>query len=79
MMKVIVLSHNDVDLKSRYYQDRVKIAVDGKVVFDVYDGEPEDNNLCRNFNDVLTIPSLMRQAYEAGRKGEELEFEDGYL
>lgn len=48
----------------------VTIYVDEKEVFSVHDGEPEDNNLYRNFSDVLGIPDLMKMAYEAGKAGE---------
>lgn len=34
-------------------------------------GEPEDNNISRNFSDVRRIADLIIQAYEAGRAGEE--------
>lgn len=36
-------------------------------------GEPEDNSLGRDWNDVYTIKSLILDAYEAGKRGEELE------
>ena len=36
------------------------------------DGEPEDSNLSRDFNDVYNIENLMLLAYEAGKAGEEL-------
>ncbi len=39
------------------------------------DGEPEDNSMNRNFNDVYNITALVEEAYEAGKSGESLEFE----
>lgn len=39
------------------------------------DGEPEDNCLARNFNDVYKIEDLIKVAYEAGRVGEPLDIE----
>lgn len=51
------------------------LEIDGKVEFDVYDGEPEDNSLMRNFNDCVKIPDLLKRAYEAGKNGEEFELE----
>lgn len=32
-----------------------------------YDGEPEDNNLARNFSDCHRIVGMMELAYKAGR------------
>lgn len=49
------------------------IIVDGEKVFDVGDGEPEDNTLGRNFNDCFGIPDLLQKAYNAGKSGEQLE------
>lgn len=55
------------------YTGMMEIYIDGRREFTVYDGEPEDNNLSRNFNDCWSIPELMRKAYEAGRNGEEFD------
>ena len=76
-MKVLVLNRCAKDVEKHDYRDRLVIKVDGKEMLDVYDGEPEDNNLSRNFNDCLQVPDLMKLAYEAGKKGEELEVEFG--
>ena len=70
-MKVIFrTSQDDFD-----YGQTLSIEIDGKEVFSVYDGEPEDNNLSRNFNDCFIIDDLLRKAYEAGKNGEPLEIE----
>ena len=37
------------------------------------DGEPEDNNMSRNFSDIFAIKDLIKIAYNAGKNGEELE------
>lgn len=57
----------------------IKITRDGKRIFSVHDGEPEDNNTGRNFNDCVSVASLMQEAYDAGVAGEEwkFEYEDG--
>ncbi len=69
-MKVtLTLTTND---EWRQFYD---VDVDGKRVFSVGDGEPEDSNLSRDFRDVHKLPDLMRMAYEAGQRGEELTFE----
>ena len=52
-----------------------QIHIDDKRVFGVHDGEPEDNTIGRNFNDVLIIVNLMKKAYLAGKAGEEFEVE----
>lgn len=57
------------------YSSSIEILIDGKRVFCVSDGEPEDNNLSRNFSDCYMILELLRRAYEAGKRGEP--FEDG--
>lgn len=62
--------------ESNDYTHSLKIEVDGKEVFRVYDGEPEDANLDRDFNDCFQIPNLMKQAYEAGKNGEKLKVID---
>lgn len=54
----------------------IEIFIDGKRVFTVSDGEPEDNTLNRNFNDCYGILDLLRQVHEAGKRGETLEVEE---
>lgn len=51
------------------------IYINDECAISFHDGEPEDNNLMRNFSDVYKIVELMKDVYEAGRKGEILEFE----
>lgn len=68
-------SQDDFDYRESY---EIKVTEDGKVVYalEFYDGEPEDNYLCRNFYDVYSIVDLMKYAYEAGKQGKEIEFID---
>ena len=49
------------------------IHIDGTKKLSFWEGEPEDNNLGRNFNDCYSIVSFMKMAYEAGKNGETLE------
>ncbi|WP_186648930.1 hypothetical protein [Fluviispira vulneris] len=49
----------------------LEIEVDGETMFYVRDGEAEDNNLYRNFNDCFSVTELMELAYDAGKNGEE--------
>lgn len=74
-MKVTVLSLTDESIKRREYKDVLTIEIDGKRVFEVYDGESEDANLMRDFNDCFKIPDLLRSAYEAGKAGEDFSVE----
>ena len=60
-MKVVMKTEELNDCRSH-----VEISVDGEVKVDCYDGEPEDNTLCRNFADIYSIPELMEMAYNAG-------------
>ena len=69
-MKVVIINHVDDDFK-----ESLKIAIDDIAVFGVYDGEPEDNCLARNFQDCFAIVDLMTKAYEAGKRGESFEVE----
>lgn len=39
------------------------------------EGEPEDMTLNRDLNDVYEIPAMLREAYEAGKRGEPFEEE----
>lgn len=55
------------------YRECLEIWMDDKLVFSVHDGEPEDNNLCRNFSHCNSVLSLLEQAYTAGKNGEDLE------
>ena len=58
------------------YRQAMRIDIDGKKSFFVMDGEPEDANLSRDFNDCLGIDSLMRQAHEVGLLGERMTIEE---
>ena len=68
-MLVEVYRRNEEELEENEDRDAMSIVIDGEKFFDVHDGEPEDNNLCRNFNDCLRIPALMLAAYEVGKRG----------
>lgn len=74
-MKVEVFSATDE------YQDRdgLVIKIDGKVAFSAFDGEKEDNSLCRNFSDCFGITDLMQQAYMAGADKDVLEIENNSI
>jgi len=51
-------------------------VVNGKTAIRFADGEPEDNNLSRNFSDAYSILGLIRKAYAGGKAGEALDIEE---
>ena len=75
-MKVEIISLTEEEVAKRDYRDVLKITVDGKKVFWVSDGELEDANLSRDFNDCWKISRLMEKAYEAGKNGETFTIEN---
>lgn len=54
----------------------ITIRVDGKNMFSIWEGEPEDMTMGRDLNDANSVPELMRLAYEAGKRGEEFYIEE---
>lgn len=74
-MKITELLLPEEELERRDYREAYEIEIDGKKVFEVADGEPEDSRLSRNFNDVFQIIDLLKIVYEAGKTGQPLEFE----
>ena len=74
-MLVEIKSLTEESLNQRDYRDILYIHINGKRVFGVMDGEPEDSNLMRDFNDCFNVPDLMRRAYQAGVSGESIEVE----
>lgn len=75
-MKIEIISRSSETLEEYDYNDKLQIKIDGNLVFEVRDGEPEDNNLSRNFNDCWNIEDLMLMAYEAGKRRENFEVID---
>lgn len=74
-MKMTIKSRSEEQLEEYDYKDCCTIEIDGEKVFHVSDGEPEDANLSRDFNDVWNIPDILKRVYEAGKKGEILTIE----
>jgi hypothetical protein len=75
-MKITTYTRTDEEYERWDCRESLQIYVDGKPVFRASDGEPEDSNLSRDFNDCFKIPDLMRLAYEAGVRGEDLSIEN---
>ena len=71
-MNIDVLSLTSKALEERDWQDVLEIRFNNRTVFTVHDGEPEDANLRRDFNDCLKIPDLLLKVYDAGKRGEEM-------
>ena len=57
------------------YVESVTIETENTVL-DFSEGDSEDNTLSRNFSDVYHIEKLIREAYEAGKNGEDLNIEE---
>jgi len=72
-MEIIVKSLTEKGFEDRDYRQVLLIEIDGKKSFIVADGEPEDSNLSRDFNDCCRIPNLMKKAYEAGKNSEKFD------
>ncbi len=81
MSEVVVkqLSRAEENIDSYDYRDSLVIEIDGHRHFEVNDGEPEDSNLSRDFNDCYSIIGLMEEAYKLGKEGKEVVFETGDL
>lgn len=74
-MKVTVKELTGEERANHDYRNILSIEVDGKQVFRVWDGEPEDATLSRDFNDCWKVADLMKLAHEAGQRGEPFEVE----
>lgn len=57
----------------------ITVEANGTVLHDLefHDGEPEDNNLGRNFNDCLSITSVLATVAKYVANGYTVEFVDG--
>ena len=75
-MKVTIATLTPEALEERDFMDALSISVDGKEMINLSDGEPEDNTLSRNFNDVFEIPELLKLVWEAGKSGDDLVIEE---
>lgn len=73
-MKVEVLSLPDFELHDYQDRDVLEVRIDGKRVFSIYDSYPQDANLKGSFADCKKIDVLMQMAYDAGKRGEKIEF-----
>lgn len=74
-MKVVVMTATNESFEKNDYRGFLKITIDGKERFLVWDGELEDNNLGRNFHACYRIANLLEEAYSAGKNGEDFSME----
>lgn len=72
-MKVQEVVRSEEEVENCDYRNALQIVINGKRAFKVVDGEPEDSNLNRDFNDCYNITGLMKSAWEAGKNGEVFE------
>lgn len=68
------------DIDKEYGKGSVTVALydDGGTriaTVDICAGEPEDNTFNRDLNDAYDIACIVKAAYEAGKRGETLEYE----
>jgi hypothetical protein len=56
------------------YCASVDIYLEGKKIFGAGDGEPEDNTLSRNFNDIYKLVDLFEMFYQLGKENKEVDF-----
>ena len=74
-MTTIIEQIYEVDAENDY-KTEITVKLDGKVIFNVCDGEDEDNSICRNFSDCSKVLELLKQVYELGKNGVEVDFKD---
>lgn len=78
-MKLEILQRSEEEVNECDYTNAITFKLTtNKEVLDLkfHDGEPEDNFLSRNFNDIYLIRNLIEAAYFAGKNNEMLEISD---
>ena len=75
-MKITITRLTEKGLENRDYRAVVKISVEDEPTLEFFDGEPEDNTLSRNFNDVYQIGDLLNKVYQAGGLDEGFELNE---
>jgi hypothetical protein len=74
-MKVKVIHRSEKRVEECDYAAAIELTLETKTeskTVSFYDGEPEDNSISRNFNDVYSIEDLIIMAYKAGRREEDV-------
>lgn len=62
------------DQENKDNAEFVQIKFDGRQQFYVFDGEPEDNKLDKNFAQCFMIKNMLEKVYDAGLRSEPVEF-----
>lgn len=73
-----VFETHDIDEEYGKGSVTVSISADGGkrgASVTIFAGEPEDNTFNRDLNDAYDISTLVKTAYEAGKRGEPYEYE----
>lgn len=66
--KVTATSDDYRDFLGIYFNDDQKMWL--------IDGDPEDNNLSRNFADTYSILQMLEEVYNLGKNGVEVQFKE---
>jgi len=76
-MKITVIHRPDEEDFGKYEEVTTKIETqEGEKSVSFSGGEPEDMTISRDLSDAWLIESLLVMAYNAGKNGEELQFEE---
>jgi len=79
-MKVTERTYSDQQMSERdYIGASLEIEINDKTAFSISEGDPEDMTLNRDLHSCYGIISLMKEAYEAGKNGEEFIVEKAYI
>ena len=70
-MVIIIKTRSEKQYEECGHRQGIEILFNNKEVFGAYDGESEDNSMCRNFNAIFKIGDLFHRVYLAGRNGED--------
>lgn len=67
-MKIEIYSLSEKGAEKNDWDDIYEILIDDKLVFKVWSGEPEDNNMGRNFVDVYKLKHILQTVWDNGFK-----------
>ena len=77
-MRVIIRTHYSEEYGVKDYFDVEELSENGdqveQMTLNCHPETPEDNNFERGLSDIMNIESLIKNAYYAGKLGEDLEF-----
>ena len=75
-MKIEIYYRDDETLEAKDYKNSIIINITTEIAeisLHFEDGEIEDNNISRNFNDIIAIKDALLIAYNAGKMNEPFE------